>query len=77
MGYEGFDKWRKGKNSIQDISMYSIYSVKMKLEDIFPKLYSPVLKQMSLTLMHDGMTMEKSYTVSIKPMEMYSFLLEH
>jgi len=50
---------------------------KIKLEDIFPKLYSPVVKQMSLTLMHDGMTMEKSYTVSIKPMEMYSFLLEH
>jgi len=50
---------------------------KIKLEDIFPKLYSPVVKQMSLTLMHDGMTMEKSYTVSIQPMEMYSFLLEH
>jgi len=50
---------------------------KIKLEDIFPKLYSTIVKQMSLTLMYDGMTMEKSYTVSIQPMEMYSFLLEN
>jgi len=48
---------------------------KISLDDLFPELYSSELKQMSLTLMYDGTKMEKSFTVSIQPMEMYSFLL--
>ena len=48
----------------------------MELDDMFPKLHSSTVKQMSLTTMYDGMTFEKSYIVSIQPMEMYSFLLE-
>ena len=47
----------------------------MTLEELFPNLYKPDVKQMSLTLMHEGMLMEKSFTVSIQPMEMYTFLL--
>ena len=48
---------------------------KINLDELFPELYSPSVKQMSLSLMYDGMKMEKSFTVSIHPMEMYSFLL--
>ena len=47
----------------------------MSLEELLPELYSDSVKQMSLTLMYDGMNVEKGFTVSIKPMEMYSFLL--
>ena len=48
---------------------------KISLDEIFPELFSTNVKQMSLSLMYDGMKMEKSFTVSIHPMEMYSFLL--
>ena len=48
---------------------------KINLDELFPELYSTNVKQMSLSLMYDGMKMEKSFTVSIHPMEMYSFLL--
>ena len=48
---------------------------KISLDEIFPELFSMNVKQMSLSLMYDGMKMEKSFTVSIHPMEMYSFLL--
>jgi len=48
---------------------------KVSLEELLPELYSDSVKQMSLTLMYDGMNVEKGFTVSIKPMEMYSFLL--
>ena len=48
---------------------------KMNLDELFPELYSTNVKQMSLSLMYDGMKMEKSFTVSIHPMELYSFLL--
>merc|ERR1712173_282996 len=48
---------------------------KINLDELFPELYSTSVKQMSLSLMYDGMKMEKSFTVSIHPMEMYSFLL--
>jgi len=48
---------------------------KVKLDDLFPSLYSSNVYQMSLSLMYEGVKMEKSFTVSIQPMEMYSFLL--
>merc|ERR1719244_1500627 len=48
---------------------------KMNLDEMFPQLFSSTVKQMSLTLMYDGMKMEKSFTVSIQPMEIYSFQL--
>jgi len=48
---------------------------KVKLEDLFPSLYSNNVNQMSLSLMYEGVKMEKSFTVSIQPMEMYSFML--
>merc|ERR1712223_588618 len=50
-------------------------SGKVSLEEIFPELYGDSVKQMSLTLLYEGMGVEKGFTVSIKPMEMYSFLL--
>ena len=49
---------------------------KVSLEQLYPQLFSDTLKQMSLTLMYEGMNVEKGFTVSIKPMEMYSFLLK-
>ena len=49
---------------------------KVSLEELYPELFSDSVKQMSLTLMYDGMNVEKGFTVSIKPMEMYSFLLK-
>jgi len=48
---------------------------KISMDELFPELYSTNVKQMSLSLMYDGMKMEKSFTVSIQPMELYSFLL--
>lgn len=50
-------------------------SGRVSLEEIFPELYGDSVKQMSLTLLYEGMGVEKGFTVSIKPMEMYSFLL--
>lgn len=47
----------------------------MSLEELYPELYSDSVKQMSLTMLYDGMSVEKGFTVSIKPMEMYTFLL--
>jgi len=48
---------------------------KLSMDGLFPELYSSSVKQMALSLMYDGMKMEKSFTVSIQPMELYSFLL--
>jgi len=48
---------------------------KVSLEAMFPSLYSSSVSQMSLSLMYEGMRMEKGFTVSIQPMEMYSFIL--
>lgn len=48
---------------------------KVSLEELFPELYGDSVKQMSLSLLYEGMKVEKGFTVSIKPMEMYSFLL--
>lgn len=48
---------------------------KISLEELFPELFSANVKQMSLSLLYEGLKVEKSFTVSIKPMEMYSFLL--
>lgn len=58
------------------MNVYSDFSnFQVSLEELFPELFSDNVKQMSLTLMYDGMKVEKGFTVSIKPMEMYSFLL--
>ncbi len=48
---------------------------KISMEELFPELYGSTVKQMSLSLLYEGMKMEKGFTVSIKPMEIYSFLL--
>ena len=47
----------------------------MSLDELLPSLYSSSVSQMSLSLMYEGLKMEKSFTVSIQPMELYSFLL--
>ena len=52
-----------------------LFLLQVSLEEIFPELYGDSVKQMSLTLLYEGMGVEKGFTVSIKPMEMYSFLL--
>ncbi|TRY68325.1 hypothetical protein TCAL_04678 [Tigriopus californicus] len=49
---------------------------KISLEELFPELYSSSVNQMSLSLLYDGLKVEKGFTVSIKPMEIYSFLLK-
>ncbi|XP_023340187.1 alpha-mannosidase 2 isoform X2 [Eurytemora carolleeae] len=48
---------------------------KVSLDEMFPTLYSSSVNQVSLSLMYEGMKMEKAFTVSIQPMEMYSFIL--
>ena len=37
----------------------------MSLEELFPELYSDSVKQMSLSLMYEGMGVEKGFTVSV------------
>ena len=49
--------------------------MQISLEELFPELYGSSVKQMSLSLLYEGLKVEKGFTVSIKPMEMYSFLL--
>ena len=39
----------------------------MSLEELFPELYSDSVKQMSLSLMYEGMGVEKGFTVSELP----------
>lgn len=53
----------------------SFFLFQISLEELFPELYSSSVKQMSLSLLYEGLKVEKGFTVSIKPMEMYSFLL--
>ena len=50
-------------------------SFQISLEELYPELFSDSVKQMSLSLIYDGLKVEKGFTVSIKPMEVYSFLL--
>ena len=57
------------------MEFYCFLYFQVSLEELFPELYSDNVKQMSLTLLYEGMGVEKGFTVSIKPMEMYSFLL--
>jgi hypothetical protein len=49
---------------------------KISVEELLPELYSDQMKQASLTLLYEGVAVQKGFTVSIKPMEMYSFLLK-
>ena len=48
----------------------------MSIEELFPELFSSSVKQMSLSLLYDGFKLEKGFTVSLKPMELYSFVLQ-
>lgn len=48
---------------------------KISVENLFPELFGEQMKQASLTLMYDGLQVQKGFTVSINPMEVYSFLL--
>jgi len=48
---------------------------KINVEQILPELYADQMKQTSLTLMHDGVAVQKGFTISILPMEIYSFIL--
>lgn len=48
----------------------------ISIEEIFPKIFDVTVNQMSLSLIYDGVKVEKGFTVSIKPMEMYSFLMK-
>ena len=57
------------------ISYFKMFVFQISLEELFPELYSSNVKQMSLSLLYDGLKVEKGFTVSIKPMEVYSFLL--
>ena len=48
----------------------------MSIEELFPELFSSSVKQMSLSLLYDGFKLEKGFTVSLKLMELYSFVLQ-
>ena len=47
----------------------------MSIEELFPELFSSAVNQKSLSLLYDGFKLEKGFTVSLKPMELYSFVL--
>ena len=49
--------------------------LQISLAEFLPELYGDSVRQMTLSLMYEGIKVEKGFTVSIKPMEMYSFLL--
>jgi len=48
---------------------------KISLEGMLPQLFSEKMRQSALTLLHDGMDVSKGFTLSIHPMEIYSFVL--
>ena len=47
----------------------------INVEQMLPELYADQMKQTSLTLLHDGVSVQKGFTISILPMEIYSFIL--
>lgn len=48
---------------------------KVRLADLFPSMFSEQVYQMSLSMMYEGVDMTKSYTLSLLPMELYTFRL--
>ena len=44
--------------------------------EVFPHIFGEEVSQMSLTLMHEGYKMTKSFSISLQPMELYAFKLE-
>ncbi|CAB4066380.1 MAN2 [Lepeophtheirus salmonis] len=50
---------------------------RLSLSELFPHIYSNNVQQMTLSLLYTGQKIEKSFMVSIKPMEMYTFILKH
>ncbi|KAK2723554.1 hypothetical protein QYM36_002033 [Artemia franciscana] len=49
---------------------------KFSVMDLFPEFFDDSVEQTSLTLLHSGKELRKSFTISLKPMELYTFLLK-
>lgn len=48
---------------------------KVRLSELFPNIFSEQVHQMSLSMLYEGVDMTKSYTLSLQPMELYTFRL--
>ncbi|KAK4312845.1 hypothetical protein Pmani_015762 [Petrolisthes manimaculis] len=48
---------------------------KVRLSEVFPQTFREQVQQMSLSMMYEGVDMTKSYTLSLQPMELYTFKL--
>lgn len=48
---------------------------KVRLSEVFPNMFSEQVHQMSLSMLYEGVDMTKSYTLSLQPMELYTFRL--
>lgn len=48
---------------------------KVRLSELFPNMFSEQVHQMSLSMLYEGVDMTKSYTLSLQPMELYTFRL--
>lgn len=46
------------------------------LERLFPDYFGNKVRSTSLTSLHDGTDIEKSFTIALKPMEVYTFELQ-
>ncbi|XP_069949853.1 alpha-mannosidase 2x-like isoform X2 [Cherax quadricarinatus] len=50
---------------------------KVRLSQVFPTMFGEQVQQMSLSMLYEGVDMTKSYTLSLQPMELYTFRLSH
>ena len=57
------------------VTIYIFNKIANSFKCPYRSIFSKKLFQVSLSLMYEGMKMEKAFTVSIQPMEMYSFIL--
>ncbi|XP_042238081.1 alpha-mannosidase 2x-like isoform X2 [Homarus americanus] len=48
---------------------------KVRLTELFPSMFNEQVHQMSLSMLYEGVDMTKSYTLSLQPMELYTFRL--
>lgn len=51
-------------------------SGEFSLNQLFPDYFGSKIRSMSLTSLHQGTTIEKSFTIELKPMELYTFELQ-
>lgn len=53
----------------------SVSPQQVRLSEMFPQTFSEQVQQMSLSMMYEGVDMTKAYTLSLQPMELYTFKL--